>query len=282
MTALNQSSETLHGPALNGLFGYAFTVPGSDPTELGVPNLRWSVDAANGAPGWVLTVQGMVDQRGQTVIVGVVAEQDEAGVAEMASLMADRDALFAYASFNHKFSVDKIIAELRTRDLVNSSVPRPINSVIKVRSVLTAAGLAPSADAPSNSVNVGHINALYIREGSAKVAVAVAVTAPTQLSKTNNTVGVTYYSKEAIAAWVTETADWRARAEAALTAEGYRIVDLPQPITNKVWLPQIPVVWATLYNASEWEEARPAAEGLARVLAAHKGPLITPAADRKR
>ncbi len=277
-TALNQSPATLHESPLNGLFGYAFTIPGGNPTELGAPKLLWGVKAFNGAPGWQLTVKGLVDRFDRQVIVGSVAEDDVEGLAEITKLMLDREALFAYVSFTNADAVKKIVGELRTRELVRSTVGKPVISIRKVRDVLVQAGLAPSAEAPSNKTNVGHINSLYVRMGSEKVAVAAAITAPEQLYKSRGP--GTLHSKEGRAAWVTDTEGWRDDAAKALKAAGYRIVDLPQPVT--AYGKPIPVFWITLYNEVQWEEARPAAELPAIKLKSYNGPLITPAADKKR
>lgn len=246
--------------------------------EDGIPVMSWvpfsTTPTRNQQPsegGWTLKLHGAHAQ------LGFAAWDDIDGLTDLVDAMRDPESLFALGGLIDADSIGALTSRLLARDLRRGR-SLPGIDLGKVRKILTAAGLdaASRGFEPGERYGSPRGRVITIKSDSTQVPVAVAVSGA--VSKPRSLGGNTrqHYSvaTQETAEWNEE---WLAQVTTAMTAAGWRQVDLPLPQSftgTYAYQSQRKIAYFTRLDAEQWGSVARAAERVARELEVTRGSVL--------
>jgi hypothetical protein len=188
--------------------GDRYTAASGTPGD-GTPYLRWvPARTVIETPVWQLTLHGAA-----TVTLNQAAWDDATGIAALVGQLADEATLQTLLILTDADAGAAMARRLSVRAL-RAAGTLPTMNPATIWQALNDAGLATGE---TESWKRGVVKALQINTGDSRVTVAIAVSKPISVHRSER--GVTYQSR---------CAEWEAAVDAAVTADSaWRTLDLP-------------------------------------------------------
>lgn len=265
--------------------GNTIVAAGKDPNEEGTPLLVWKSGIRNHRgswwgrsereedpiAGWTLTVAGAND-----VVIGFAAWNDKAAILNLANHLNDPQSVIALGGVIEPEAIARLSARLAAQSMKeNRSIPR--TDLPSMRKILQDAGLASTNT--DSRLSEGSLRLLAVKIGGKKIPVAIAIAAPLHPPTVSpDPVAeeqLSYNEKraaEAARALVVRN-DWIAKAKTAVTNAGWRVVDLPNPVSRQ-WGTQEVCIWVTRLDPNTWTRVAAIARTLAGNIEMSRGGAI--------
>jgi hypothetical protein len=247
------------------------TKPDTAPTDDGNPVLKW-VRSENNDPaksGWSLYLGGA-----ETAVVGFARWNDRAAIESLVELMDSPDSMMTIAGITTPEPIAALTARMTARNL-RASRSLPGIDLGKVRKILYDANLGSTEE--SGRYNSARLRLLTIKSGGKNVPVAAAISAPTMPSRplTEEESALNWREKRLLQdALISEArGPWLEKAKAAMTAAGWRVLNLNPP-RRAHYASSTDVVWATRLDAETWSSVAAAANVAAGELEMSRGSVL--------